>query len=241
MIVVACTGRAAWWCAERDVTRLSVANSTAIAAAVVSIQIGRPHTVPGDDPWVTAFFKTPVAGRIRLNTNNLDGDEQADLTVHGGADKAVCVYSADHFPEWSRVLGESDFGAGAFGENFSVSHMDEDSVCVGDVYAIGTAVVQVSQPRSPCWKLAARWNRLDLPRLVLKSGHTGWYFRVLQPGIVAAGEALSLSDRPCGEWSIARVNQVSYATGRHKDTASRRALAACTTLAGTWRAWLLRG
>jgi MOSC domain-containing protein YiiM len=166
---------------------------------------------------------------------------RADLAVHGGPDKAVCVYSADHFPEWSRVLAESDVGAGAFGENFSVSHMDEDSVCVGDVYAIGTAVVQVSQPRSPCWKLAARWNRPDLPRLVLKSGRTGWYFRVLQRGVVTTGEELSLSNRPCGEWSIARVNQVSYATGRHKDAAARRALAACAPLARNWRAWLVRG
>jgi MOSC domain-containing protein YiiM len=223
------------------VSRLPVPDSTAAAAVVVSIQVGRPRAIAGDEPWVTSFFKAAVTGRIQLDTANLDGDEQADLTVHGGPDKAVCVYSADHFAEWRRVLAERELGAGAFGENFSVSHMDEDSACIGDVYAVGTAVVQVSQPRSPCWKLAARWNRLDLPRLVLKSGRTGWYFRVLQRGMVAAGDELSLADRPCGEWSIARVNQVSYASGRHKDAAARRALAACPPLAHTWRSWLLRG
>jgi MOSC domain-containing protein YiiM len=222
------------------VSRLPVPDSPAIPA-VVSIQVGRPRTVAGEEPWVTSFFKTPVTGPLGLETNNLDGDEQADLRVHGGPDKAVCVYSANHFPEWRRILSESDFGAGAFGENFSVSHMDEDSVCVGDVYAIGTAVVQVSQPRSPCWKLAARWNRADLPRLVLKSGRTGWYFRVLQRGLVTRGDELSLSDRPCGEWSIARVNEVSYATGRHKDATARRALSACAPLARVWRQSLLRG
>ena len=208
---------------------------------VVSIQVGRPRVMAGEEPWATSFFKSAVTGPLSVETDNLAGDEQADLTVHGGPDKAVCVYSADHFPEWSRVLREGDLGAGAFGENFSVSHMDETSVCVGDVYAVGTSLVQVSQPRSPCWKLAARWNRPDLPRLVLQSGRTGWYFRVLQRGVVSAGEELSLSDRPCGEWSIARVNDVSYATGRHKDAAARRALAACAPLALTWRTWLLRG
>lgn len=208
---------------------------------VVSIQVGRPQVIAGDEPWITSFFKGAVAGAIRLETSNLDGDEQADLTVHGGPDKAVCVYSADHFPEWRRMLGEGAFGAGAFGENFTVSGMDEQSVFVGDVYAVGTALVQVSQPRSPCWKLAARWNRLDLPRLVLKSGRTGWYFRVLQPGLVTSGQDLSLSERPCPDWSIARVNEVSYATGRHKDAGARRALAACAPLARPWREWLLRG
>jgi MOSC domain-containing protein YiiM len=153
----------------------------------------------------------------------------------------VCVYSGDHLGDWGRLLGESRFDAGAFGENFTVTGADEASVFVGDIYTIGTARVQVSQPRSPCWKLAARWSRPDLPRLVLKSGRTGWYFRVLEPGIVASGEELTLAERPCPEWSIARVNDVSYATGRHKDAAARRALAACAPLARTWRAWLLRG
>ena len=181
-----------------------------------------------------------MTGPLSVETDNLAGDEQADLTVHGGPDKAVCVYSADHFPEWSRVLREGDLGAGAFGENFSVSHMDETSVCVGDVYAVGTSLVQVSQPRSPCWKLAARWNRPDLPRLVLQSGRTGWYFRVLQRGVVSAGEELSLSDRPCGEWSIAP------STTSHTPPGATRTL----RLAARWRPalpspsrggrWLLR-
>ena len=162
---------------DPTVSRLRVAYSTPSTPVVVSIHVGRPRVMAGEEPWVTSFFKSAVTGPLSLETDNLAGDEQADLSVHGGPDKAVCVYCADHFPEWSRVLRERDLGAGAFGENFSVSHMDETSVCVGDVYAVGTSLVQVSQPRSPCWKLAARWNRHDLPRLVLQSGRTGWDFR----------------------------------------------------------------
>jgi MOSC domain-containing protein YiiM len=208
---------------------------------LVSIQVGRPQVIADGEPWETSFFKTRVTGPIRLRTGNLDGDEQADLRVHGGPDKAVCVYSADHYPEWARVLGWDASPAAAFGENFTVSGLDEHSVSIGDVYAIGTALVQVSQPRGPCWKLARRWDRPDLTALVLKSGLTGWYFRVREPGVVAAGDAFSLAERSCPEWSVARVNDVFYATGRRRDPAARRALAGCAALTATWRASLLRG
>ena len=211
----------------------------AVTGMLVSIRVGHPRVIDGDDPWVTSFFKTQVDGTVAVGTNNIEGDEQADLSVHGGPDKAICVYSADHFAGWSRLLG-SDCGPGAFGENFSVSGMTENTVCLGDVYRIGTAVVQVSQPRGPCWKLGRRWGRLDLPRLVLKSGRTGWYFRVLTPGAVSAGQELTLVERPCPSWSIARVNDVFYAPEGRRDPEARRALAECAPLAATWRDALTR-
>ena len=116
-----------------------------------------------------------------LSSTNLAGDGQADLKVHGGPDKAVCVYSADHYPLLAPGTGRSrSADPGWFGENFSVEGQSETDVAVGDTYRIGTAVVQISQPRAPCWKLGRRWNRLDMPKLVLQSGRTGWYLRVLE-------------------------------------------------------------
>src|SRR5439155_21178943 len=113
--------------------------------------------ITGHEPWVTSFFKVPVTGPIRVDTNNLDGDEQADLNVHGGPDKAICVYSADHFASWSSTVGLRDCGPGAFGENFSVRGLTEQTLFLGDVYEVGTSILEVSQPRGPCWKLARRW------------------------------------------------------------------------------------
>jgi MOSC domain-containing protein YiiM len=192
------------------------------------------------EAWLSSIFKSPVSGRIQLASTNLDGDEQADLSVHGGPDKAVCVYSADHFADWRTVLAARELGPGAFGENFSVTGMSEQTVSIGDVFEVGTAVVQVSQPRGPCWKLGRRWGRLDLPRLVLRSGRTGWYFRVLSPGQVAADDPLVLTERQHADWSIARVNEIFYARDSERDPVARRALARCAALSESWRTALLR-
>lgn len=210
-----------------------------VSGVLVSIRVGRPTLITGSDPWVTSFFKTEVHGAVTVRTNNIDGDEQADLSVHGGPDKAICVYSADHFAAWSKILGP-DCGPGAFGENFSVTGLTENTVCLGDVYEVGTVVVQVSQPRGPCWKLGRRWGQLDLPRLVLESGRTGWYFRVLTPGTVSPGQTLTRLERPCASWSVARVNEVFYAPKARRSIEARRALAECTPLAESWRRSLLR-
>jgi MOSC domain-containing protein YiiM len=204
-------------------------------ARVLSIQVGRPRTIAGEEPWVTSIFKTPVTGPLRLEELDLDGDEQADLTVHGGRDKAVCVYSADHFPFWRQTLARPGLAAGAFGENFTVTGIAEATVCLGDVYEVGDAVVQVSQPRAPCWKLGRKWERLDLPKLVLREGRTGWYFRVLEPGTVAPGQMLQLRDRPYSSWTIAQVNRLAYAKKGDGLQDERSALAECPALADAWR------
>ena len=202
---------------------------------LLSIQVGRPSSRPHPDgPWLSAIYKHPVKAPVRLDPLNLDGDEQADLNVHGGRDKAVCVYSADHFAYWQVALGRPDLGAGAFGENFTVSGLDEATVCLGDVFAVGTVLVEVSQPRGPCWKLGRKWDRLDLPKLVLKAGKTGWYFRVRQPGQVAAGEEVRLVERPYPQWTIVEVNRVGYSKTKEM-AAARRDLASCPALADSWR------
>jgi MOSC domain-containing protein YiiM len=209
---------------------------------LLSVQIGRPQIVEDTSPWTTAFFKNPVEGSIWLAETNLDGDAQADLAVHGGPDQAVCVYPASHYERWAEELPQADGGPGWFGENFSVGEQTESTVCIGDVYRVGTARVQVSQPRSPCWKLSRRWRLRDLPKRVVLTGRSGWYLRVLKPGWVAAGLAMTLESRSWPDWSIARVNELSYRLGPTdaEGDVNRRALAGCPDLADQWRAGLLQ-
>lgn len=209
------------------------------APCLASLQVGRARRIDAAEPWESAIFKSPVDAPVLLTANGLLGDEQADRTVHGGPDKAVCVYSADHYDEWRRTPGLAAMGAGAFGENFTVLGQDETTVSVGDRFAVGRAVVAVSQPRGPCWKLARRWSKPDLPRRVLATNRTGWYLRVIAEGPVQAGAPLELLERPHPQWTIARVNEVTF-----RETPGRRAtieaLAACDELAADWRAALSR-
>jgi MOSC domain-containing protein YiiM len=200
---------------------------------LVSIQVGRPRVLDHEDPWTSSIFKHPIDGPIDLGELNLAGDEQADLRVHGGPDKAVCVYSADHAGAWRREPGLEGWGPGAAGENFTVSGQTEVVVAIGDTFEVGDAVVQVSQPRGPCWKFGRKWNMPDLPRRVLRSGRTGWYLRVLSPGRVAPGQDLVLRERLHPEWTIARTNTVMY--DRRTDRLIVRQLAECPSLAESWR------
>lgn len=212
-------------------------------ARISSLQVGRPQTLgdgvstnPMFGQWSTGIFKQPVTGRIRLRQTNLDGDGQADLTVHGGPDKAVLVYAAAHYPAWRSELKIEEFPFGAFGENFTVEGMSEDTVFLGDIYQIGDAIVQVAQPRMPCWKLARKWQRPDLPARVVKTGRSGWYLRVLKEGSVAAGDALELQDRPFPDWPIGRASEVSYGSSHRQNEALE--LSRVEALPLDWRNWL---
>ncbi|MCU0533332.1 MAG: MOSC domain-containing protein [Hydrococcus sp. Prado102] len=205
--------------------------------SILSIQIGLPKQLGTegaidlmDRPWTTGFFKEPVAGAIYLGKTNLVGDGQADLILHGGTEKAVLAYAAKHYPQWRQELNLPNFPYGAFGENFTVSMQAEEDVCIGDIFAVGEARIQVSQPREPCWKLARRWRRKDLPKRVITSGRSGWYFRVLSEGIVESGLPLLRLERPLPQWSIARVNQAFYRGG--EDVSE---LASCPLLSPSWR------
>jgi MOSC domain-containing protein YiiM len=175
---------------------------------------------------------------LELGVEGLAGDQQANRRVHGGPDKAVCVYSADHVAWWRAQLETDAWGPGAVGENFTVSGQTEVDVCLGDVYEVGTALVEVSQPRSPCQTLARRWARPDLPRRVVHSGRSGWYLRVRRPGVVEAGLPILLRERPHPEWTILRVNRVSYGQDADAEQAVR-ALAVLPALAEAWRDGLL--
>jgi MOSC domain-containing protein YiiM len=212
---------------------------------LVSIQVGMPQTrgVDGatdamDRPWTSGFFKEPVHGPVRVGREHLDGDGQADLRVHGGVDKAILAYSAEHYPPWRDELGISDFPHGALGENFTISGSDERTVCLGDVWQVDDVRLEVSQPRQPCWKLARRWRRPDLPQRVLEGGRSGWYFRVLREGHVQAGQTLDLVERLYPRWTIERVTDVMLY--RKDDVSAASELAKVTALPESWRAALRR-
>lgn len=212
---------------------------------VASIQIGHPtdyDPVEGDTstkPWRTAFYKTPVAGPVVARQLGLEGDSVADTRVHGGPDKAICVYSADHFEYWREDLGlGEEFGPAAFGENFTVEGFAEPDVCIGDRWRVGEAELEVAQPREPCWKLARRWKQKDLTLRVVQTGYTGWYVRVLTEGPVEAGAAIELLDRPEPDWTLERANEVMHHLKDDREAAE--ALVSLESLAASWKRQLTK-
>jgi MOSC domain-containing protein YiiM len=206
------------------------------SARVVSLQVARAGTLPWRGRRVpSGFRKLPVDGRVALGPDGFDGDEQADLTVHGGPDKAACCYPSEHFPFWIDLTGR-EFGPGAFGENLTLAGVTEHDVRIGDTYALGDgAVVQVSQPRGPCFKVAARWGIRTLPGEMAQRLIAGFYFRVLTPGTVAAGDTLELLQRG-SDITVAEVLRVTY-RDRHDPPALARVMAV-PQLAEQWRAAL---
>lgn len=199
---------------------------------VKALTIGLPKRETfGKQELVTGICKQPAAGAVFLSKLGFEGDGVGDRTHHGGHDKAVCVYSLDHYPYWESTLGIT-MPTAAFGENLSVAGMHEDDVCIGDVYRIGTAEVQVSQPRQPCGTLAARYGREDLVRLVVDSGRTGFYFRVLTEGQVRAGEILALIERDPRGVSIAFANNIFHHDRANRDGIEK--VLAVPALSGSW-------
>ncbi len=180
-------------------------------AIVQSLQIGRVQFM-GDSGVTSAIAKQPVSGPVRVGTLSLEGDAQADLTVHGGPDKAVYGYASAHYPEW--VLDFPHHAAllvpGIFGENLTISGMTEAEMCVGDVHAIGTARLQVCQPRQPCFKLALRFEDEQVPRQMIRNGRAGWYYRVIEEGVIAAGDSIALVHRPNPSFPFQRLVEIVY-------------------------------
>lgn len=209
-------------------------------ARLVAVCVGEPErrgvadaADPADRAWESAIWKNPVAGPVRIHRTGVDGDAQADRRVHGGPEKAVLAYSLGHYAVWRDVLDPRALGPGAFGENLAIDGLDETTVAIGDVFAIGSARLQVAQPRGPCWKLARKFRRPDLVERVIENGWTGWYLRVLEAGLVEAGAEVSVTDRPHPELTIAAVHRVLYATPLDRETAI--ALAACPALTPSLR------
>jgi MOSC domain-containing protein YiiM len=158
----------------------------------------------------TGIYKKPVTGRLALRRLNLDGDQQADLSVHGGPYKAVYAYPSEHYDEWRRELPEVDFAWGMFGENFTTEGLREDQLHVGDRLRIGSSIVMVRQPRMPCYKLAAKFQRDDMIERFLHSGRSGLYFSVEQEGEVGEGDSFELISQVDQGITIAEMNRLFF-------------------------------
>ncbi|WP_018871950.1 MOSC domain-containing protein [Thioalkalivibrio sp. ALJ16] len=182
----------------------------------------------------SAINKQPVAGPVAAGPLGLAGDEQADPENHGGPERALLHYSLDRYPGWRAQYPEhaARFAPAGFGENLASHGMDEHNVHIGDIYRVGTARVQVSQPRTPCWKLDARFDLAGLAREVQTSGRCGWFYRVLEPGHLAAGDPIEHLERPPDSPSIADAMAAIY---RQPHRGHLQRLADCATLAENWR------
>ncbi len=182
------------------------------ARKLISVNVGLPRAVEWKGRMITTgIFKDPVEGRTTLHRLNLDGDGQADLTVHGGPDMAVYAYPAEHYVYWRQELPGMDLPWGMFGENFSTEGLLEGSVNIGDRFRIGTAEVQVTQPRVPCYKLSLRFRRDDIIKRFLASRRTGFYLRVLQEGEVAPGDPFELTSRTGSNVTVADITRLHCA------------------------------
>lgn len=188
---------------------------------------------PMERQWESAIFKNEAEGEVWLSETGLVGDEVADKKNHGGPEKAVFAYPIKHYTYWKEKLERDDMTMGAMGENFTVLEMDEFTVCIGDTYRLGDAIIQVSQPRQPCWKPARRFQIIDLALQIQNSGKTGWYFRVLQEGNVQADSALDLVERPYPQWSVQAANEVMHFY--KDDLRLADDLASCELLAASWQ------
>ena len=201
---------------------------------IISLQVGRPRLVVWNGQTVsTGIYKTPVEGRVMLRTLNLDGDRQADLTVHGGVHKAVYAYPSEHYDYWRGELPGAELPWGMFGENFTTEGLDESSVHIGDRFRLGSAEVTVTQPRLPCYKLGVKFERADILKMFLASGRTGFYFCVRREGEVGAGDEIELLGRDENNVTVADILRL-YARDKDDVETLRRAVAV-EALPESWR------
>ncbi len=201
---------------------------------ILSVQVGRVAPL-GPDKVPSGFVKSPLGGQGEITLAGLAGDEQADLTVHGDAAKAVYAYAEASYAIWREshprhaALWQAP---GALAENLTVTGLVEEDVCIGDVVRVGTAMLQVTQPREPCFKFALRFQDPTLPRAMIRNGRSGWYYRVLEAGRVAAGSPVTLERRLNPDWTIPRMNAFIHA--KHRSPEQARELASVSGLAETW-------
>ena len=189
---------------------------------LLSVNVGLPREVLWNGKRVhTSIFKTPVKGRVRVAALNLRGDEQSDLSVHGGADKAVYAYPSEHYPFWRKELPEMDLPWAMFGENFTTEGMLEEAVRIGDRIKVGSAEFVITQPRMPCYKLAIRFGRPDIIKRFLQSGRTGFYLAVLREGEVTASDSIELLARDEHGVTVADVVSLYTADATNQDLLHR--------------------
>jgi MOSC domain-containing protein YiiM len=204
---------------------------------LVSVNTGLPREVTWHGRSVTtAIFKQPVAGRVALRKLNLDGDRQADLTVHGGEHKAVYCYPSAHYEYWKRELPGRELPTAIFGENFTTDGLLEDSVHIGDRFSVGSAEVVVTQPRLPCYKLGVRFQADDMVRRFLASGRTGFYFAVTREGEVGAGDEFKVLVRDPNAVPVSEITRL-YIAKRYgvDDAASVQRALQVSALPESWK------
>ena len=203
---------------------------------LISVNVGQPRSVEWHGRMVeTSIFKAPIAGPVALHTLNLDGDRQADLSVHGGAHKAVYVYPSEHYGFWRGELPGMELPWGMFGENFTTAGLLED-VQIGDRFQIGSAEVIVSEPRVPCYKLSLKFGQADMVKRFLASGRTGFYMMVAQEGVVQAGDAIELIAR--SEKSVTVTDVTRLYASKQPDPATLRRAVDLEALSDAWRNFL---
>ncbi|MDZ7953528.1 MAG: MOSC domain-containing protein [Nostoc sp. DedQUE12b] len=206
---------------------------------LISVNVGLPREVTWKGKTVsTGIFKEPVSDRVTVRSLNLDGDGQADLTVHGGADKAVYLYPFEHYEYWRGELPDTELPLGIFGENFTTTGLKEEEVNIGDRFQIGNVRLMVTQPRLPCYKLGIRFGRPDIVKQFLASRRTGFYFRVLQEGEVGAGDTLELVSRDNNNITVADITRL-YVREQDNPELLRRA-AQLEALPQSWRDYFQR-
>jgi MOSC domain-containing protein YiiM len=196
-----------------------------------------PGTSGGTETWTSAIDKQPVSGSVTITPLGIDGDEHGDPVNHGGPDKAILCYAREHYAKWSEELGAVAPPPGTLGENFEIGGRNEEEVCIGDIFQLDGVMLQISQPRQPCWKPGRLHRVAQLAARILKTGRTGWYLRILQGGIVTAPAPLHLLERPHPEWTVARATRVMHF---EKDPAVLAELAGVGALSAAWKA-ALRG
>jgi MOSC domain-containing protein YiiM len=201
---------------------------------VISVNVGSPREVVWRGRAVrTGIWKSPVQGPRRIRSLNLDGDGQADLSVHGGPDKAVYLYPSEHYAAWRRELPDAELGWGAFGENLTAEGLLEDRVCIGDRLRVGDAELIVTQPRMPCFKLGIRFGRPEMVKRFLERRRPGFYLRVLTEGDVRAGDAIEAIGPPGSDVTVAEV--VELYVGDASDPERLRRAAELPALPGGWK------
>jgi len=206
--------------------------------AVLAVNVGQPRPLPGQKREVlSGIVKTPVSTQVFLSFTGLTGDGQADLVHHGGPDKALCVYDYSRYPALEQLM-DRRLDWGAFGENLTVAGCPEELIRIGDVFELGEAVVQVSQPRQPCFKLGARYDYKELPVYFQESGHTGFYFRVLREGEIGPGSTFRRVTTDETSMTVMEANRIMH-QGK-QDAAAMRSLLTISALSDSWRETLLK-
>ena len=203
-------------------------------ARLTSIHVGRVAPL-GPERVASGFVKDRIEGAVQVGFYGVAGDEQADLSVHGGAEKAVYAYALAHYADWRREYPQhlAALQPGGFGENLCIEGLRESDICVGDVHRIGSSRLQVCQPRQPCFKLALRFSDNKIPKAMIRTGRAGWYYRVLESGQTRAGDLVSLEDRPSPDFPFVRlVELISFGKVTHEEL---KRLVNLAGLASDWR------